>query len=67
MKNKIRIVSDGTAQGTKVFACGINGEVEIGNITRIELLPIEPGGVLQARLTISRVEVDVLADQVPTL
>lgn len=59
MENKIRIVSDGTAKGTKIYA----GDVEIGDVTRIELLPIESDGVVQARIAFARVELDVIAEQ----
>jgi hypothetical protein len=55
---KLRIVSDGTAQGTKVYC----GEHEIQGITRLEILPIEVGGVVTAKLTFSAVELDMEAE-----
>jgi hypothetical protein len=71
MANKIRITSDGTAAGTKVFACGIGADgsrlgadVELTGIARIELLPIEPRAMLEVKITFINVEVDVLADPV---
>jgi len=58
MKN-IRIESDGTAAGTRVFSA--SGE-KIGGITRIEIASIEVGGVIVATITIVGVELDMVAN-----
>lgn len=57
MSNKIKIVSDGTASGTRVHA----GNTEIDSITKIEFDPICPGGVVSVKLTFCNVELDVVA------
>lgn len=58
MGNKLRIISDGTASGTRVYA----GDVEIDEITKIEFLPIEPMGIVEVKLTFKVVELDVVAE-----
>lgn len=64
MENKIKIVSDGAAIGTKVFAFGADGNhIELTGISRIELLPIEPGSSLKAKLTFINVEVDIISEK----
>ena len=62
--NKIRIVSDGTAASTKVFAVNRdNGmDIQLDSISSIEILPIEPNCVNRVRLTFVNVEYDILAD-----
>ncbi|MCX7177700.1 MAG: hypothetical protein NTX56_02695 [Proteobacteria bacterium] len=66
MSNKIRILSDGKSNGTKVFACDReNGvDVQINNITKIEILPIQSGGLLKVRIDFVDVELDLMADLV---
>jgi len=56
-KKKLRIVSDGTAINTHVYA----GDQELSGICKIEFDPLEPGGLLQVRLT-AMAEIDVLAE-----
>lgn len=64
-KKRIRIISDGTARGTKVYTA--NGQpLDLGNsvLHAIEILPIHlnaTGGV-QVRLTIGLVRLDVDAE-----
>jgi hypothetical protein len=56
---KVRIVSDGTAYGTRV----LNADgTQIPNVARIEILPIEPNGIVQARVTLNLVELGVSSD-----
>jgi len=57
--HQIRIVSDGTPFGTKVFDA--EGSEIKGCITKVEW-SIEGGKVAQATLTFSDVEVDVSGD-----
>lgn len=59
--SKIRIKSDGTTHGTKVF----NGDgSEITGITKIEILPLKGGSneAVMARLTFCGVDLDLTAD-----
>lgn len=56
--NKLKIVSDGTARGTRVYA----GNTEITGIARIEVLPINPGGLVSAVLTFPAVALDLVAE-----
>lgn len=58
MADKIRIVSDGTAQGTKVFS----GDKELSGITQIAFLPIVPGGELKVNITFMAPEIDVVGE-----
>ena len=46
-----KIVSDGTAQGTKVFI----GDDYIKGLTKIEIEPINPGELIRAKLTVDMV------------
>lgn len=64
MANKIRITSDGTSQGTKVFACNRENGVymPLSNVVKIEFLPLEPDEVLRATITFDLVEIDVMID-----
>ncbi len=66
MSNKIRILSNGTAAGTKVFACNReNGiDVQIDGVTKIEILPVQPGDLVKVRLELLNVELDLMADLV---
>jgi len=57
-KIKIKIISDGTSIGTHVHA----GGTEITGITGIEILPIEPGGVVMARITFQMPKLDIVAE-----
>lgn len=57
MKDKISIISDGTSIGTHVF----NGDDEIKGITKIEFLPMSVGELLQVRLTLINVAINVNA------
>ncbi len=56
--SKLKIVSDGTARGTSVFY----QNTEITGIARIEILPIEPDGLVSAVLTFLAVEIDLVAE-----
>ena len=56
--NKLKIVSDGTALGTHVYA----GNTEINGISCIKILPINPGGLVSAVLTFPVVALDLVAD-----
>lgn len=49
--SNVKIVSDGTAQGTKVFI----GDDYIKGLTKVEIEPIKPGGLVKAKLTINMV------------
>jgi len=51
---RLRIVSDGTARGTEVYGAD-GGRVQWGlaRLERIEIMPIEPGGIVRALLTVS--------------
>lgn len=63
--NKIRITSDGTPFGTKVFACNRdNGvDVELNNIIEIEFSPISIKRLIPSvKITFAMPEIDVLAD-----
>ncbi len=56
--SKLKIVSDGTARGTHAFF----QNTEITGIARIEILPIEPDGLVGAVLTFLAVEIDLVAE-----
>ena len=45
----MRIVSDGTSYGTKVFV----GDVEVENVAGIVIDPITPNGLLQATIMVN--------------
>lgn len=49
MTSNIKIISDGTAQGTKVMV----GDHFVEGITRIEVKPVKPFGVVEAVITVS--------------
>ena len=53
----IKIISDGTAAGTRVYA----GDTEITGISKIEIKPIMPGGLVECSLHFERVELDSVA------
>ncbi len=55
----IRIVSDGTAWGTKVFDS--EGK-RIERIVSVEILPISCGEIVQARITFADVQLDVIGE-----
>jgi hypothetical protein len=59
MSDRIRIVSDGTAHGTRVL--NADGE-PIPGVTKIEIEPLEPCGIVRAKLTFHFVELDVVAN-----
>ncbi len=61
MVQKLKIVSDGTAQGTKVYA----GNTQLTGIIRLELEPVEAGEPVVAKLTFDSVELDMVADLAP--
>ena len=46
--SNVKIVSDGTAQGTKVFV----GDDYVKGLTKVEIEPIKPGSLVRAKLTI---------------
>ena len=58
----MRIVSDGTPQGTVVYD---DSSMPMMNVTRIEILPITPGEMVQVRITFLDVELDLKAEVVP--
>tara|TARA_R110001599_G_scaffold100770_9_gene258139 strand:+ start:5898 stop:6149 length:252 start_codon:yes stop_codon:yes gene_type:complete len=53
--SNVEIVSDGTAIGTKVY---VDGEY-IEGLTKIEILPIKPNGIVSAVLTIDKVSLNM--------
>ena len=55
MRHKIKIVSDGTPYGTTVECNGI----ELANVTRIDIKPIERGSLIEAVITFEQVELDM--------
>ena len=57
---RVRITSGGTAQTTQVF---IDGK-PVGNVTRVEILPIEPDQEVRAVITFIGVALDVEAQGV---
>lgn len=59
MPGRIRIISDGTAMGTRV----LNADgAAIPGVMRVEILPIEPSGAVTARLTLGLVELELEAE-----
>jgi hypothetical protein len=58
MTQKLKIVSDGTAVGTRVHA----GGVELTDVVKIEIDKIEFGTVVKAKITFINVELDVVAE-----
>ncbi len=54
----IKITSDGTASGTRVT--GQDG-VPLKGITKIEILPIEPDGIVRAAVTFSMAHLEIEA------
>ena len=58
MNSKVRIVSDGTPAGTKVFA----GDAEVANISKIEWKLDANDGFAKAIVTIDLVEIDVVVE-----
>ncbi|KVO11728.1 hypothetical protein WJ73_19460 [Burkholderia ubonensis] len=58
---KVRIVSDGTPVGTRVF--NYDGS-EIPNIARIEIMPIAPDCLVRARIEIGCVELGCAAEHI---
>jgi hypothetical protein len=65
MTKRVRIISDGTAQGTKVLDA--NGDpVKWGGsgLVEIEILPINNNGLVAAKFTVNFVELDVDAKPV---
>ena len=56
----IRIVSDGTSRGTKVYDA--DGK-ELRGVTKVVIHPITPQGVLTASVDFHRVALDVVAEQ----
>jgi hypothetical protein len=59
MNQKIKIVSNGTAIGTHVYTAE---GAEIKGITKIEIHPLVPGGLVSAQLTVVGVALELLAD-----
>ncbi|RAR51673.1 hypothetical protein C7401_13633 [Paraburkholderia unamae] len=58
MSEQIRIVSDGISLGTRV----LNADgTPIPGVAHIELLPIKPFGIVEARITFLSVELDMVA------
>lgn len=58
MTDKVKIVSDGTSFGTKVFV----GDVEVSYIKRIEIKPIGVDGSVDAIIHVENVELDIDLD-----
>jgi hypothetical protein len=59
MKDKLKIVSNGTAHGTSVLH---NGKL-LKNVTRIEILPITPDSeIVQACITFINVDLDIVVE-----
>ena len=59
MTERVRIISNGTAMGTRV----LNPDgAPIPHVMRMEIVPIEPNGAVTARLTIGLLELDLEAD-----
>lgn len=58
--NKLKIVSDGTAHGTKLY--NSDGNL-IQNITSIKISPIVPNSLVTATVEFCNVELDVVANQ----
>ena len=69
MRKKVRIVSDGTAVGTKVVDPETGKEV-IPNIRSIRILQISPGNALLATIEVNDPELDIVVSaeikKVPT-
>ncbi len=62
MTKRVRIVSDGRVQGTKVL---MPDGTPIPGVRSVEILPMVAGGtVVEARVTLMCVELDVTADVV---
>ena len=55
--NRIRIVSDGTPIGTKVFT----EKGEVLSVEKIEILPITVNSLVKAKLTFPKIELDIEA------
>lgn len=56
-KKKLRIISDGTAANTQIYA----GTEQLGSVIKIEFDPLDPGGLLTVHLT-AIAELDVIAE-----
>lgn len=54
----IRIVSDGTAFGTQILN---HDGTPIPGVIRLEIMPLEADGLVEARLTFHCVKLDVMA------
>jgi hypothetical protein len=61
MTPKLKIVSDGTAHGTKVYT--ESGE-QLTGITGIDIHPLRPGEPVRATLSFVLVELELTAEQV---
>lgn len=62
MKDKLKIISGGTVQGTSVL---YNGKL-LKNVTEIEILPItlkSESYLVQARITFTNVALDITAEE----
>lgn len=59
MSEQIRIVSDGTAHGTKVFTA--SGEDITHTVISVSLSPIKPSGLVTATIQFAHVNLDVKA------
>ncbi|PVX86466.1 hypothetical protein [Paraburkholderia unamae] len=56
MTDRIKIISDGTSMGTRV----LNADgAPVPGVMRVEILPIEPNGIVVAHLTVGLVELDI--------
>ncbi len=61
--SKVRIVSDGTASGTKVFTRQGLLDVVLDGVVKIEFMPIESARLPQVRITFEAPDIDVLAEK----
>jgi len=59
--NGIKIISDGTSQGTIVLSA--LGE-KLPGVTKIEIAPLEVGQLVQAQITFTLVSLEVIAEMV---
>lgn len=53
--SQLKIISDGTAKGTRV----VFGDSFIEGITRIKINPIKPGGLVSAEISICQVALEL--------
>ena len=59
-RSNVKIVSDGTAQGTKVFV----GDEYIRGLTKIEIMPFRVGETVEAKLTVEMTALKIEAKDI---